>query len=396
MKHRSDISFLYTNIGRGHPFYLDGLIEAMRKQSGANLSVISRDIFDMSHGLSLTAWRAARWLYQRGAAKGLVGKFYTSLRRETDFNQPSRALQLLGRDVKTELANCPGPLVVAHPLLVGILAGREGLIYQHGELVVPPSALVRGASFVAVPTTEAAEPFLAAGYDKAQMLITGLGIEPQLVAQAEDDYQNRIARLETTRPLTGLFLSSGAEPQQHVAAIVSSVASAIASGGQAVVLCRQGGRLERAMRAAGGRRGPLLSEYDHEAGAMIRQPSCRLAVCNDRTQENQLAAAILSEADYLVAPPHERTNWAVGLGLPMFALKPVIGPFAPLNLKLLLESSTTLVLNDRHDLALFGARLAACHQSGQLIGMARNGWGRYNISGFETLAGQLVDRFSLS
>ena len=94
----------------------------------------------------------------------------------------------------------------------------------------------------------------------------------------------------------------------------------------------------------------------------------------------------------MVAPAHERSNWAVGLGLPHFILKPNNGPFAPLNAEFLMKSgvSEEIVLNI--DANLFGAMLERCQKSGKLIEMAKNGWNKYKINGFFKIADFLINK----
>ena len=120
---------------------------------------------------------------------------------------------------------------------------------------------------------------------------------------------------------------------------------------------------------------------------------CLLALYNTRRQESELAAELFAAADYLVAPPHERTNWALGLGLPMFALTPTVGPFAPLNLELLLKSGTAAALGDEIEASAFAATLTRFRRSGRLARMARQGWGRYDLNGFSRIAAYLIDRY---
>lgn len=106
-----------------------------------------------------------------------------------------------------------------------------------------------------------------------------------------------------------------------------------------------------------------------------------------------LATQWFDRLDFLVAPPHERTNWAIGLGLPMFALTPTIGPFAPLNLSLLLDSGTTMAIESDSQAARFGELLTELHRSGRLVDMARRGWGQHEINGFAQIAEFLVNRY---
>ena len=56
MNNKDHINILYTNIGRGHPFYLDGITEALIKKQSIRLIGNKVDIFELSKGVSLFAW----------------------------------------------------------------------------------------------------------------------------------------------------------------------------------------------------------------------------------------------------------------------------------------------------------------------------------------------------
>jgi len=254
VSHRFNISCLYTNIGRGHPFYLDGVIEELgRLDDPPKIGVY--DALTVSRGLANRAWRVARWMYRRGSSGGPFGRVYSGLRKNRDYGRRSPTLALLGRDLRRLFRSGVEPLVVAHPILVGILRDRENLVYQHGEVVAPGEALVRGASFVMVPTEQVARAFVEAGYSRSQLLVSGLCIEPPLVLRAEEAYGLRLGRLQAGSPLTGLFVSSGAEPREHVSRLISSITSSIRAGVASLVLARKGGRLEREVMAVGRSRG---------------------------------------------------------------------------------------------------------------------------------------------
>lgn len=387
------ISFLYTNIGRGHPFYLDGVAEELDRQGPACLHKTTYDVFQVSSGWSRMAWKAVRWLYRKGSSGGGIGRLYRYLRQGSDYNRPTLILRLLGRDLQKTLGRTDGPLVVAHSSLVGMLEGRSDLIYQHGELVTPPESVVFGADTVCVPTDRAAQPFLKAGYKRSQVLVTGLCIEPALLAQAEIAFASRLKRLTSEAALSGLFVSSGAEPRQHITALISSITSSMRGGGQALVLAHAGGRLEKSLQTMCRRENLPLTRCKAGTSVVDLRARCLLALYNTRRQESELAAELFAAADYLVAPPHERTNWALGLGLPMFALTPTVGPFAPLNLELLLKSGTAAALGDEIEASAFAATLTRFRRSGRLARMARQGWGRYDLNGFSRIAAYLIDRY---
>ena len=54
------INFLYTNIGRGHPFYLDGIIECLPPGRVGDVT----DVFGETAGLARGLWAGARIIYR--------------------------------------------------------------------------------------------------------------------------------------------------------------------------------------------------------------------------------------------------------------------------------------------------------------------------------------------
>lgn len=283
--------------------------------------------------------------------------------------------------------------MVAHPTLVGILRGREGIIYQHGEIAVPPEAVVTGAEVVLVPTESVAGPFVRAGYRPEQIEVSGLCIEPSLVDRAPTAFIERQSRFDSGEPLTGLFVSSGAEPLQHVMALIESVTSAIGGDGKAVILARANGRLHRGITSRLSRSSFKYVSCSDPQAAVEAGGDVIIAVHDSRRALNDLTAALFKRFDYLVGPAHERTHWALGLGLPMFPLVPSIGPFAPLNLRVLLKAGVAAPLDAASPPTDFGRKLSMKRQDGSLRAMSEAGWGRYDIDGFDRIARFLLGRF---
>jgi len=387
------VHFLYTSIGRGHPFYLDGILQTLLRRRQIRLVRGQDEVFELSRGMSFYAWKLARTLYRHGGDRGPLGKLYGLIRSGADYNRPSRFLDLLARDVRRHYRDQTSPVVVAHPILVAALRGRKDLIYQHGEAAAPPEALVRGASLVLVPLPETAEAFVAAGYPAESVSVTGLCVEPSLAAIAADAFEKRLNRIEGGEPLTGAFYTSGAEPPSHVALIAEAACSAAHKGGRALVFAQAGGRLARVVTAAFGKAGIELGTVDASQGIGPERPSAVLVQFANRREETVLTGRLFSDFDYFVAPAHERSNWALGLGLPMFMLGPDIGSYAPLNAKLLGTSQVVERLESRRTARGFGVHVNRLRTDGALGRRARAGWGRLAISGFDRIAELLIARY---
>lgn len=388
------IEFLYTNIGRGHPYYLDGIIEALVRSGQVGLVRGQRDVFEVSRGLSRAGWNLAKGLYQIGSQPGLMASLYRRIRYRADYNRRSPMLSLLGRHIRNQYGLSDDPLIVAHPTLVGMLATRKNLIYQHGELVVPGEALVKGATTIFVPTRECAEQFLNIGYDPEQVITTGLCVEPALIRQADSCYSERIERYESVTPPTGLLVSSGAEPSDHVDLICSVIRSVIDEGGRVLLLARAGGRMmERGFRAMS-QSGVVPISVGPSDGIPASMPRALIAQYYNRRQETALTARLFPWVDYLVAPAHERTNWSLGLGLPMFVLTPDKGSFAPLNHQLLVRQGTAMTIADDREAGRLGGTVGQLMRSGRLRQMAESGWRQYTIDGFARIASHFAENYA--
>jgi hypothetical protein len=379
---------LYTNIGRGHPFYLDGTLAEFSRLAREPAQISTADVFGVSSFVPRQLWRLMRALYVRGSSPGVASVVYRRLRAHGDFSRPGVALKLAGSSIRARYGGGEGAVIVAHPLLVAVLRGRPRLFYQHGEVVTPAQATVPGAEVVFVPTGEAAQPFLAAGYAREQLVVTGLCVEPELVPLAPRCYQERMNRLGGERSLVGAFFSSGAEPRPHTGQLAAAACSAARRGGVAVVFARAGGRLAAEIRRGSARAGVRIDSTAVEAAISLVEFDSRAAL--DRE-----VARCFPRFDYLAAPPHERTHWGLGLGLPMFLAGPDVGPFAPLNRTRLEAAGVARALASGRDAQSFGADLESLRDGGTLRAMAEAGFGRHPIDGFARSAEFLMRRLQI-
>jgi hypothetical protein len=378
------IDFLYTNIGRGHPHYLDGIVEELVPDRVGTVT----DVFEVPCARTRLAWRTVRFAYLAGAKGGLLSWTYNRLRSNTDYNRSGLPIRLL----KSGLAGIfskQRPLVVAHPLLIALLEDKPGLVYQHGEVVAPRESLVEGRHRIVVPLAQTADTFADAGFPIEQIFVSGLCIEPSIALLAERAFDERCMRLSGQAQLCGAFFSSGAEPRAHVVAAASAALSVSKRGGRAIVFARRAGRFERQLRASHRSEG-----MDYVAVAScddLPQGNRGTVLClyTEREGLNALTAAQFTQFDYFVAPPHERTGWALGLGLPMFVLDPPLGSFAPLNREVLIDAGVAKPLGNRAETREFADTLEAHRKSGELRQMCEAGWRRYDIRGFANIAAML-------
>lgn len=394
MTQKKVLNIIYTNIGRGHPFYLDGTIRHLEENYSDKLQLNLTDVFGLSSGIPLRLWQTVRWLYYHGSQGGAIGRLYGAIRRGNAPNRKNAVLKLMATDIRRYIKMNPYPTLVAHPLLVPMLADLTAVYYQHGENAVPVEAVVLGARRIYVPTKQASEVFIDNGIDDKVIIQTGLCIEEGLASEAEEIYSQRLKRLDGSEILTGGFFSSGAEPEQHVRKIALMISSLMQTEQRLIALCRKGGRLESVLM---NRLGLKINDSVMPANDILRHlESDKIAVFShsNRPEEDRLVTELFPLLDYLVAPSHERTNWALGMGLPMFILHPIIGTFSPLNRQILLEHKVALEIKNDEKAADFKSILPGLNKQGILAGMARGGFGKYDIFGFrktaDHLAGELM------
>lgn len=365
------INFLYTGIGRGHPHYLDGIVECLPPERLGNVT----DVFTETSGAARAAWSLARSVYLAGGRNPALSTLYNRLRARGDYNRGGMLQDLMGRPLRRAYMEDRSPLVVAHPVLAAVLRDRGNLFYQHGELAAPRESWVRGLHRTIVPTEATADVFIAAGIGAESLFVSGLCIEPGLVVQAEEAFNSRLDRLSGTSPLCGAFFTSGAEPRAHVESLVAAATSTVAAGGRALVFARRGGALATRLAQTSG-----------------DEPRAAVCLYDGRQELNELTRNSFGDFDYFVAPSHERTHWALGLGLPMFVVGPSVGSFAPLNREALLAHGVARDLEDKRAASLIGVALKSLRRRGELRAMAEAGWERFDARGFQNVA-ELLQSF---
>lgn len=388
---RPGLNVLYLEIGRGHPFYLDGVVKLLETDYSEQVAFSVHDAHSLSRGVSRLLWAEVEYFYRAGSQGGVAAVFYEKARKGRSPDKYGFPERILARHIRKWVQENPHPTLVSHPLLVPMISDQVSVFYQHGEIAAPRVSAVTGAEVIFVPLEETKAQLSEMGIPDARLFVSGLCIEPFLAAGAANMYEKRLARLQGKAPLVGGFFSSGAEPPGHVRKLVLAAKSMAAAGQKAVVFCRKEGRLQRAMEreVAVVRHSPQDSPEDSER--KIAEHNIMVAAYENRSEEDAWTLRLFGYLDYFVAPPHERTNWAVGLGLPMFILHPLIGPFAPLNREFLLERKVALDISDEHEAENLAGIIQRLRNDGFLVQMAQNGFGNYNIDGFRKIALYLAD-----
>ena len=103
--------------------------------------------------------------------------------------------------------------------------------------------------------------------------------------------------------------------------------------------------------------------------------------CNNRSDYQKRVNRLLPLLDVFVAPSHEHTSWALGLGLPIFVLFPMIGNYAKDNFRFPINK--VLLFQYQHDRMPknLGITFRELRSAGMLLKMAENGFGRFSING---------------
>jgi hypothetical protein len=189
----------------------------------------------------------------------------------------------------------------------------------------------------------------------------------------------RRKRIAGSEPLCAALFASGAYPPPHIKKL-KLAAKALTDAGHAVFWSAG---TSTAMHTR-------LKHWAVKAGIplsdSIAPGKLYLARPYSRREENRLTAEQFERFDIFIAPAHERTNWAVGLGLPMFILEPQIGPYAPLNAHIAQSKGTAELLTTDADCRNLPDRLTKLRTSGVLSAMAEAGSRPDRINGFANAA----------
>jgi hypothetical protein len=366
-----------SEIGRGHPAYLDAVLAALDHIAP---DALPRDrrfcVLDLCSGVSARAWHAAESAYQLGAKGGLLSWLYDRVRRP-DSVPSALQLTLFGSDLRGRFEDFGGVCLVDHPLLARILAPVCRVAYIHAELSAPRVAAVPDAWRIFVPLESTRQKLLAAGCEPSAVFVSGLIIDPAIVAAAAAAFEARLARLTSDAPLRIGFFTSGAYPKPHMERLLTAVVSVTRAGHQASVFWGTGW-----LRAAKGQAALRKHSVPDDAVQMVWG--------RNRQAESAKTADLLPGVDVMVAAAHERTNWALGLGLPLFALLPHIGPFARENFDIATEHGVVEPVAEYENALGLADTLGWLRASGRLEAMARAGWGRHPIAGAEAAARELL------
>ena len=324
-------------------------------------------------------WRIIKKLYLIGGAGGIVTKFYNFLRQKSAVPSPI-FLKLLGFGLDAFLKGFSGFILVEHPIVARILAKRNiPVFYIHGEIAAPKECAILGNIITFVPLDWTKERLITMGARPESIVVTGQLIEPELVRDAKKNFDLRIARLNSEEPLTVGFFISHAYPKPHIEKIVIAVESVVKKGMKAIVFT--GTERNKAYQI----------EHEIELIKSRNLYNIKLIMSKNRQEENRQTAELMEEIDVMVAASHERTNWTVGLGIPMFVLYPLIGTYARQNSHFSLNQGVSYPLKTIEDARTFGDILIQMRKDNTLMKMACNGFSIYRLDGDQVITEYLIN-----
>jgi len=333
-------------------------------------------------------------MYHRGSQGGLIGIIYSVIRKNKKTDSYGFLEKILARGIRSFIKKNKYPTLVAHPMLIPMISDLTDVYYQHGEMAVPDMVIVNGARKIFVPSVEAKDSFSQKGVNENNIAVTGLCIENKLKENAAKMYEKRLERLNSNHNLVGVFFSSGAEPIGHVKKIIKMLISLEKNGQKAILFMKSRGKIEKIIKDTIEPVKYTTETIGINVQAYFKDHNIMMIVHSGRGEENKFVDTLFETFDYLVSPSHERTNWALGLGIPMFVLHPLIGSFSPINNEILLNNEVAKeILNDKMA-DNFGECLKKLSTDGDLIRMAKNGFGKYSLDGFGQICAALEKQLS--
>jgi hypothetical protein len=348
-----------AEIGLGHPNYLDYVLQVI-KQMHPRVEIVTRDVLNEEKGLKKMFWQASKGIYSLGAKGGLITDLYNKFRSASKTPRIS-VCSITSKDYDK--------ILVAHPILA---TSFDCAWYIHGEIAAPKECVLENVKKIVVPIDYTAKRLIAQGVKPEQILVSGLIIALDLLAGAKENYQKRVARIKSDKPLTIGFFISGAYPPAHIKKVIEGIISASKENQRIIVFL--GTNADKAK--------DFLRTLDNKKKRENKSESAILFVQGrTRSDYQKRVNKLLPLLDVFVAPSHEHTNWAVGLGLPMFALFPMIGSYAAENYRFAYEQGVSYPIQTIIDAQSLDKIIFQLRDSGELIKMGERGFDKFPIDG---------------
>lgn len=363
-------------IGLGHPNYLDYVLQAIKHQS-SEIPLSYIEVLSQEKGLARYFWRLSEKLYCLGAQGGLGTKFYNQFRRSLGKGQ--KIAQYFLNNTQKHIYDNRQVILVSHPILAHNLSGN--IWYIHGEIAAPRECACNVTKII-VPTEATKQKLINYGVKPDTIFISGLLIAPDLVTSAEESFNSRLSRLKSNRPLTIGFFISGAYPKPHIHKIIEGIISVSQENFKTIVFTGINQKKTR----------DFIVQLNRKQMIVSRPKSTVLFIqSKHRVDYQKRVNRLLPLLDIFVAASHEHTNWAVGLGLPMFVLFPMIGSYAMENYLFAKEQGVVYPLFTITEAQNLGKTIKEFRNSGILAEMAEKGWGKLPINGAYNTAQAIIN-----
>lgn len=348
-----------VEIGYGHPSYLDYVLQAI-KELAPNIEIDTWDVLSQEKGLTRFFWQISKQLYAFGAKGGVFTGLYNKIR---NLNKTP--------DLPLCTANIQGfdRIIVSHPLLARYIRSAW---YIHAEIALPKECMLTNVKKIVVPIDYTKQQLLQTGVKKEQVYETGLLIANELVGNAQENYEKRLSRIHSKQSLTIGFFISGAYPTPHIDKIIDAVNAVTKKNFRTIMF------LGTDTKKAGKIIARLHRKYPDIANS---KTAIVFIQGKNRVDYQKKTCHLLPLLDAMVAPSHEYTNWAIGLGLPIFTLFPMIGSYALKNFDFLISQGVTYPIKSNLQAKKLGDTLENLRKTGELTKMVKNGFNRFQING---------------
>ncbi|MCX7784978.1 MAG: hypothetical protein N2201_01925 [candidate division WOR-3 bacterium] len=361
-------------IGLGHPYYLDYVLQAIKIQN-PRIPIKYLEVLSREKGLAQYFWRFSEKLYCFGAQGGLSTKFYNKFRASGKGHKLARFCLM---NIKKEIADKHQVVLVSHPILAHNLNGD--IWYIHGEIAAPPECACNVKKIV-VPTEATKQKLINYGVKSDTVFVSGLVICPDLVISAEENFKTRLLRLNSDKPLTVGFFISGAYPKPHIQKIIEGIISVTKDNFRTIVFTGINQKKTR----------NFIAQLNQKQNLIFRPKSSIVFIqSKHRVDYQKRVTRLLPLLDIFVSASHEHTNWAVGLGIPMFVLFPMIGSYAIENYQFAKEQGVVYPISTIAEARNLAKVIKELHKSGILAQMAVRGWGKLPINGAYNTAQELI------
>ncbi|MCS7250633.1 MAG: hypothetical protein N2323_06880 [candidate division WOR-3 bacterium] len=301
-------------IGRGHPNYLN----LLKKE-------LNIPYFYIEIPLNISIVKLLNFLY-KNSPKNLITLYgYNLLRKKGEI--PNFFIKKIKKEIEKFLPKERHLIIVSHPILAKALEDREDIYYLHCENAFPKEAKCNAKKIFA-PLEITKKKAISYGIEKEKIVITNLFLEEELISLKEVAYEKRLERIKNKEKLSCAIFLSGAYPKVHIKKIFKYIKYLSLNNIRTFLFS-----------------GINYSYYLYFQRKLFIE-GIYVIRSKDWEEEIKKFKEIFLDIDFFISASHERTNWALGLSLPMFVLTPFIGSYAKENYEIAKNYGVALLLEE--------------------------------------------------